>query len=384
MHALKFLHKLFDKSIHEKRITLLAEMITAIVDTKQLSLTVVGRGMKTSIQERSAIRKVDRCLDNRYFQQDTLAIYQQIARRVIRTVHPELIVDWTKLPNVNRYALRASLSAHGRAITVYEEVHPQEKLQNRAIYTAFLKRLKLVLPTTCCPILVTDAGFYNSWFKLVKKQDWDYVGRVRGLTKYAENGRYKSCKSLHKLATETAQSLGEKNLSRSTPLSSYLYTIKQSLRGRKKRRKDGKICRHPDSKNHSRSHREPWLLASSLHGRHAAKKVIAIYKRRMTIEEAFRDLKSSQYGLSMENNRTQLHERLIVWLMLAALACLWAWMVGQAAEHAKLHSQFQANTIKIRRVLSFFYLGCQVIRKRLSLFIDFSTIIFSEPSYGGL
>ncbi len=49
-----------------------------------------------------------------------------------------------------------------------------------------------------------------------------------------------------------------------------------------------------------------------------------------------------------------------------------------------LHKLFDKSIHEIRRVLSFFYLGCQGIRKRLKLFIHFSAIIFSESSYGGL
>ncbi len=58
------------------------------------------------------------------------------------------------------------------------------------------------------------------------------------------------------------------------------------------------------AKDYSHSAREPWLLASSLGKTHYLhdKRVVKLYKTRMQIEEGFRDLKSSRYGLSIEQS----------------------------------------------------------------------------------
>lgn len=96
------------------------------------------------------------------------------------------------------------------------------------------------------------------------------------------------------------------------------YIVKQKLRGRKSYCRNGQRRTDKDSKNYSRSYREPWLLVFSNNGKRPAKKVVALYKHRMSIEEVFRDLKSTQYGFSLKENITRKHERLIVWLMLAA------------------------------------------------------------------
>jgi hypothetical protein len=109
-----------------------------------------------------------------------------------------------------------------------------------------------------------------------------------------------------------------------------------------------------------------------------ADKVVSIYSLRMTIEESFRDLKSHQYGFGMSQCKVLKQQRIIVWLQLAALASLLAWMVGYFAESQGLQYQFQANSIKNRRVLSLFYLGCQVMRKNIKLAIFPSKITFYE------
>ncbi|KTD50875.1 Transposase, IS4-like [Legionella quateirensis] len=102
--------------------------------------------------------------------------------------------------------------------------------------------------------------------------------------------------------------------------------------------------------------------------------MVKIYKRRMTIEGSFRDTKSTEFGFSFEENKTVITARYIVWLMLAALASFIAWIVGYAAEKEKLHYKFQANTYRHRRVLSFFYLGCRIIRKKIEVLINLGDI----------
>lgn len=84
------------------------------------------------------------------------------------------------------------------------------------------------------------------------------------------------------------------------------------------------------------------------------------------IEEGFRDLKSARFGLSFEHANCRKAERIEIFLLIAMLACLIAYITGIAAESENLHQQFQINTVK-RRVLSYFFLGCRVIVKRIRI-----------------
>jgi hypothetical protein len=383
MHAKKLLHKVLNKAIHQKRIIVLTEIVQSVIKTKQLSLTALGRGLDSGIQERSGISKVNRLLANNYYQTKFEVFYGCLTEWMIGSeVRPEIVVDWTKLPGVEYYALRASLLLPGRALTLYEEVHAKKRVGNKKLHRNFLKCLKKLLPRGCCPIIVTDAGFKNPWFKNVLEEGWDFVGRVRGLQNYKEEGlEYRPCSELFKKANRTPESLGIKTLTRNNPLEVSFYIIKEKLKRRKNRTCTGMVSQHKDSIAYGQGHREPWLLASSLRGRWAAKKVIALYRKRMTIEEAFRDLKSSQYGLSFGENKTLKPKRLIVWLLLAALATFIAWVAGYIAEKLKLQYQFQANSIRSRRVLSFFYLGCQVLRKKLKWPPGLKHLKFTEAPF---
>ena len=144
-----------------------------------------------------------------------------------------------------------------------------------------------------------------------------------------------------------------------------MYLIKEE---QKNHHKHAKSKRNSYGDAYRKSANDPWLLASSLSDEtHSAKQVVNLYSKRMQIEEGFRDLKSSKYGLSFEHAHSKKIERIQVQLLLAMLASLITHITGLAAENEKLHYQFQANSIKDRRVLSYFYLGCQVILKKIKI-----------------
>lgn len=380
MHVEQFLHTLFKNTIHKARISLLERLISGTIKVKKLNLTALGRALEGEIQERSSIFKVDRFFRNAFFRksENQQAIYKSIVHFLVaKKQRPKIIVDWSKFPNVDYYILRASLATPGRALTLYEEVHPKKKENNAEVHEQFLDTLKTLLPEGCVPIVITDAGFKNPWFKKVIKLGWDYVGRVRGRVKYNDGNGFKPCHDLHQGAQENLEeSLGEKKLSKKKTLATHFYRYRHKLSGKKKRTKDKKISMNKDSINYGKSYREPWIIVSSLKNN---VQVIRMYKQRMRIEEAFRDMKSSQYGFDLRSNGTLKTERLTIWLLLVALAYLVSWIVGYYAEKAGLHRKFQANTVK-KRVLSFVYLGCQIIRKKMSHIIPWSELDDFEAS----
>jgi len=382
MHVKKYLHTLLDNAIHKSRVKSLIPVIDALITTKVMRLTQLGRNLNTPGKERAGIRRIDRLLGNTFYQKQSPTIYKTLASVAVGAkTRPIILVDWSGLPNSLRkttdgeqVVLRATLAAEGRGLTIYDEVHPKKKENNPKVHKNFLKKLKLLLPEGCRPIIVTDAGFKIPWFRNVLSHGWDYVGRVRGKFTYEDGNEFKPISSLHQLATYTAKFMGEIILAKTQKFKTNLYLYKHKLIGRKKLNKNGTVAKDEHSRKHSGAYREPWVLVSSLNSSFSAKKVVKIYKWRMSIEENFRDMKSEVYGFSMNENQTIKSERYIVWLMLSALASFIAWIVGYSAEKMGLHYDFQANTYRHRRVLSFFYLGCQVIKKRINVPINFKQI----------
>jgi hypothetical protein len=382
MHVEQILTQLLNEVTHKTRVKSLIPVIKAVIESKELRLTELGRHLNTPGQERAAIRRVDRLLANKHYQDNFIEIYKAITSCAAGNQgRPIILVDWSGIPN-SRYTanggeqslLRAALLAEGRSITLYQEVHSKKVENHQAVHNAFLKKLQSILPECCRPYIVTDAGFKNPWFRAVLAYGWDYIGRVRGTVHYDDGTGFKSIKHLFKLAGKEPKSLGHYKLSKDKPLKTSFYAYKHKLVGRKKVTRSGKVDTHKDSINYSKSYREPWILVSSLKGFSAIKRAVNIYKTRMTIEGSFRDNKSTAFGLKLNENVTIKEKRYTVWLMLAALACFIAWIVGYAAEQLKLHYTFQANTYRHRRVLSFFYLGCQIVRKKIDIPIQLDLI----------
>ena len=67
----------------------------------------------------------------------------------------------------------------GRAITLYEELHPLELLVNRTVQHRFLERLQALLPSECTPIIIADAGFRVPFFRYVERLGWHGLGGIR-------------------------------------------------------------------------------------------------------------------------------------------------------------------------------------------------------------
>lgn len=382
MHVEKILTQLLSDVIHKTRVKSLKPVITALITSKQLRLTQLGRSLDTSGKERAGIRRVDRLLANKFYQTKSITIYRAISSQVVGNQgRPIILVDWSGIPNSRLRSedgehslLRASLIAEGRSITLYEEVHSKKKENNNQVHDQFLKTLHSMLPEFCSPYIVTDAGFKNPWFRSVLALGWDYIGRVRGTVHYDDKTGFKSIKALFDLASSTPKFLGGFKLSKDKPLETNFYAYKHKLVGRHKLTRAGKIDKHKDSINYSKSYREPWILVSSMKGFSAVSRVIKIYKFRMTIEGSFRDNKSTEFGFSMNENFTIKADRYTVWILLATLASFIAWVIGYAAEQKNLHYDFQANTYRHRRVLSFFYLGCQIVRKKIDVPIQLDEI----------
>ena len=112
--------------------------------------------------------------------------------------------------------------------------------------------------------------------------------------------------------------------------------------------------------------REPWLLASNLE-RVRAHQVVKVYRTRMQIEEAFRDLKAYRHGFAFRSNMGRQRERVANLLLLGALGMLATWLMGLIAQARGLHRGMQANTERRRRVLSVFFIGTRLLAKNLAV-----------------
>ncbi len=368
MHAQRVCHKIMNNALgwmHALRREALTTCILAVIKGQRLTVTGMGRAIHSVAKEKHCIKRADRLLSNGTLYREHRDIYHVFARIIVgATTRPVILVDWSDLDGrKGHFLLRAALALQGRTLTLYEEVHTALTNERPKTHNAFLHRLKALLPPGCRPILITDAGFRTPWFKAVKKQGWDWVGRIRNhhLVKHADNSTWVGSKTYHQYATTTAKHLGRVLLTRSAPLDCELVLYKEKHKGRVKKTKLGNRERSSPSKKNAKGQREPWLLATSLTvTSDFAAHVVKIYKTRMQIEEGFRDNKSVRFGLGFELHHTHNARRLQILLLVALLATFVLWILGTMAKQSGQHWQYQANTVKDRNVLSVIYLGLRV------------------------
>jgi hypothetical protein len=164
------------------------------------------------------------------------------------------------------------------------------------------------------------------------------------------------------------RALGEIELPRSAPMSTRAYVYQNARGGSHRFTVQGQRRRNSANEKHAVREREPWLLVSNLPARrNSARRVVAIYRDRMTIEEAFRDLKAPRYGLAFRYNLGRQAQRVANLLLLGALATLVTWLIGLVGIARGLDRALQANTERRRRVLSTFFIGTRLIEHRIRI-----------------
>lgn len=368
MRIKEVLHKLIlsvTPGMHETRRDALEAVVAAAIDGQCLTVTGLGRAITSEVSEKHNIKRADRLLSNGHLQGASLEIYGAIVRRLVGGQrHPVVIVDWSDLdPLKTHQLLRASLVVAGRALTLYEEVHDKLTALKAATQVKFVQRLSRMLPESCCPVVVTDAGFHPPWFAAIEAQGWRWVGRIRQdpWVRLAGESEWQSARQLSACARDRPVSLGEVELTQKRAHRCRLVLYKGKPKGRHQLTRLGERARNAVSTKHAAGAREPWLLATNLPSTyHLANKVVRIYRARMQIEEAFRDVKSPRFGLALEYHRTTTARRLAVLMLIGALALLGLWLIGTMAQARGSQRHYQANTVRSHAVLSVIFLALRV------------------------
>lgn len=341
----------------------------SLINGAALTLTSMGRHSASLLgkSEKHAIKRIDRLLGSQPLHQNRSSFYQVIARLFITTPHPLIHVDWSTVYNYNFVMLRAAISIGGRAVTIYEEVHPEIKHTNHQVHLSFIANLKKVLPAGVQPIICTDAGFKIPWFKAIEAQHWFWLARTRGTVKCQLKGEHSwnYVSQCHGLALPIASELKGVTLSKSHQFVCRGVLFKGRNMNRHKLNRKGVTTKCKTNIKSSKSAKEPWFLVSNLPKEtFKPQQLVNMYKRRMSIEESFRDCKNEYYGLGLSRSLSRSVERLQVILLLSMMVQFYLYCVGKAAEVAGYHRQFQANTVKVKRVLSYGYLALRILQHK--------------------
>ena len=349
----------------KRRKKALEAAVTSLIYREELTVTGLGRGLQESQAKcKNNIKRMDRLLGNHHLQGERISVYYTVAQSHLKQLrHPLIIVDWSPVNHVDFQILRASVPIGGRAFTVYEQVFPERDLASVKAHRAFITKLAAILPEGCVPVICTDAGFKVPWFVPVEEQGWYWLSRLRGTSQAKVDDSWQGVAELYQQATIKPKELGDILLTKAHKHSCRAVMNKRKPKGRKKAVWSGGESRDTTSIAYAKGAKEPWLLVCNLpEDKWPATQLIGLYTKRMQIEESFRDTKSYRHGLGLRLSGTRNAARLQILLLVAMLAQFVLLLIGKAAYLKKYHRHFQANTVSSRAVLSYFFLGKEIVK----------------------
>lgn len=353
--------------LHAKQIESVVHAMVGAMDAPSAGVAALGRSAAAvrCKDAKHGIKQVDRLLSNRKI--DDLDLVRQHVRFVVGSRSTVVVtMDWTEygLHGQNRFAINL-VTRHGRATPLLWKTVPSSELkgQMRHLEIGLLGVLKAVLPAQVKQVIVlADRGFGDvDLYDHIQDLAFDFVIRFRGgITVTASDGRCAKASAWVPLGGRARRMLNVRVTGQRHEVAAFV-AVKQA------------------------NMKEPWLLATSLS--FAAARIVALYGRRFTCEENFRDEKDPRFGLGSRLARirnTARRDRLC--FILAAAAAMLT-LLGAAGEGLGLDRLLRANTVK-RRTHSLFRQGREYLRMLIaggcahlgSLLPDFLRLLRRQPS----
>lgn len=359
--------------VHNYRLQAVMDVAYGLQKSKNLSLTAMGRKINNATDVKYKIKKVDRLESNKHLHNELEYLYSGLSRYVftylshnVNTNMP-IIIDLCFIKD--RYdiqMLSAEVACKGRSIPIYREVFAKGELKNKA--KQFLSNLSKCIPNKSKILIIMDAGFGEKWFKEIENYNWYWLSRMRQgkSVKLSDSDDWISAKNLFLNIGVKAKSYNDARIMSTHNRKCRIITKKSSPVS--KRKKPLKIIASKYNYGNGafrRAAKEPWILATNLPANYNAASIIIYYKKRMQIEESFRDLKSTQFGLGARHVRTNCISRWAVKLLLASIVQIIFWIIGIIGHSKDFQRKFQANTVRDKKVFSYFYLGQLIIENNM-------------------
>jgi hypothetical protein len=350
--------------LHAKQIESVTHAIVGAMAAPTAGVASLGRSAAAMRfkDAKHGIKQVDRLLSNRRI--DDLDLVRQHVAFVVGSRRQIVVtLDWTEygLHGQNRLAINL-VTRHGRATPLIWKTVPSAELKGQMSHheVGLLRVLKAVLPPSVQQVIVlADRGFGDvDLYDSIEELAWDFVIRFRGvIIVTAPDGRSAPASQWVPLGSRARRILKARVTGQRHEIAAFV-AVKQA------------------------NMKEPWLLATSLPC--DAKRIVALYGRRFTCEENFRDEKDPRFGLGSRLARVRdaaRRDRLC--FILAAAAALLT-LLGAAGEKLGLDRRLRANTVK-RRTHSLFRQGREYLRMLIAgrslaaLLSEFQSALRRQP-----
>lgn len=313
--------------VHAARVESLGNGVAGVMRAGKVAIHAIGAAYASlkGIKTKSGIKQVDRLLSNEKVNLDeTLAAWV----RFVVGAREELVIalDWTDFEGDDHTTLCAyAATSHGRATPLAWRTVQKSKLRGKRteIEHGLVEMLHRWIPPDVAITLLADRGFGDKrLYELLQLYGWDFVIRFRGAILVEHAGQRKAAREWIPPSGRATLLTNVKVTSEGAPLPAVVVV-------HDKRMKDG------------------WCLATTLASKRASE-VVALYGKRNTIEESFRDAKDLHFGLGLSATHIRDAARRDRLLLLIALAIALLTLLGAAAERTGLDRMLKANTVAKR------------------------------------
>lgn len=383
MEAIDLLHRhLMEECpyIHSKRLQALMDVACGLQKRQKLTLTEMGRGLSGPSSIKNRVKKVDRLESNEQLYEEISSIYFGLSSFLFKYLSQDntaIIIDLCCLKDgQDIQMLSAEIAFKGRSIPLYREVFKSGGFSGRA--ASFIRALEHCIPANKKVVFIMDAGFGEEWLRAIEEKHWYWLVRIRQgkMVKLSEEQEWQGVKDLIPLLPQRTTSYDEARIIKEHDHPCRVITTRKAPSKRKKPTRAPRNDKAGSNK-YRRSANEPWILATNLPKiDFETAKVIQYYSKRMQIEQSFRDVKNHQFGLCARDIRTRSIYRWGIKMLLASIVQLLFWIIGVIGHSQGFQSIFQANTVKDKKVFSYFYLGQLIVEydKLNDLIIDFEQL----------
>jgi len=366
----EFVAALLGDDVHAARVLSFASGVVGVLHAAALGVHAIGRGLADAmgLDPKHAIKQVDRLLSN-----TGITVWAWFESWVLFVVaaRQEIVValDWTEFDKDDQSTLAAYLvTSHGRATPLIWKTVRKSKLKNQRNeheYTV-IRRLHAILPAGVKITLLADRGFGDQkLFTYLGLLGWSYAIRFRQAIYVTAAGRTMSA-------------------SKWVPISGHAKMLRDVLITGKKTSIPAVVVKH------QKGMKEAWCIATDRTDLGAAG-VVALYARRFTIEETFRDIKDNHFGMGLSATHIGTPERRDRLLLLSAVAQALLTLLGAAGEACGLDRTLKANT-SIKRTMSLFNQGTYWYRaipnmrdeRLVPLMSEFGKLVANHAAFGEL
>jgi hypothetical protein len=323
-----FVTSLFGEDLHAKRILSLSQCTLGVIHAASLAIHSIGIGMAQArgVDPKHAIKQVDRMLSN-----DGISVWEIFRMWVPFAIgdRRQIVVtlDWTEHDHDDQATIAMNLvTSHGRATPlIWKSVVKSELKDHRNEYEdQVILRLHEVLPDGRRVTLLADRGFGDQkLYKILGELGFDFVIRFRESIRVANSdGQFGP-------ASEWVPTNGRARMIRGAFVTQDKCPVPAVVCVKESGMMDN------------------WCLATSRTDL-SGKEVTALYGKRFTTEENFRDTKDLKYGLGLSATHIGSPQRRDRLLLIAALAQALLTLLGAAGEALGMDRLLKANTAKKR------------------------------------